>query len=95
MPEYLVYIKGSDGHFHSAVPLECANDVAMNLAEEVADGHDVDPRSGGAAKVGEDPVDGDDLSGAREGVPRQRMEQAKVFETKSFSSAEGASFERR
>jgi hypothetical protein len=27
MPEYLAYMVGSDGHFHSSVPLECANDT--------------------------------------------------------------------
>ena len=27
MPEYSVYIINSDGHFHSAVPLDCADDT--------------------------------------------------------------------
>jgi hypothetical protein len=43
MPEYRVYIIGSDGHFHSAVPLECAHDdEAMERAEQLVDGHDVE-----------------------------------------------------
>jgi hypothetical protein len=43
MPEYRVYIIGSDGHFHSAVPLECADDnEAMKRAERLADGQDVE-----------------------------------------------------
>jgi hypothetical protein len=43
MPEYLAYMVGSDGHFHSSVPLECANDTeAMKQAEQLADGHDVE-----------------------------------------------------
>jgi hypothetical protein len=43
MPEYRVYIIGSDGHFHSAVPLECADDdEAMERAEQLVDGHDVE-----------------------------------------------------
>jgi hypothetical protein len=27
MPEYRVYIIGPDGHFHSSVSLECADDT--------------------------------------------------------------------
>jgi hypothetical protein len=43
MTEYSVYIIGSDGLFYSAVPLECADDAeAMNQAERLADGHDVE-----------------------------------------------------
>jgi hypothetical protein len=43
MPEYRVYIIGSDGHFHSAVPLECADDIeATKQARKLADGHDVE-----------------------------------------------------
>jgi hypothetical protein len=43
MPEYSVYIIGSDGHFHDAVPIECADDSeAMEKAERLVDGHDVE-----------------------------------------------------
>jgi hypothetical protein len=43
MPEYRIYIIGSDGHFHSAVPLECDNDTeARRRAEELVDGHDIE-----------------------------------------------------
>jgi hypothetical protein len=43
MPEYRVYIVGSDGHFQKAVPLECANDdAAKQQAEQLVDGHDVE-----------------------------------------------------
>lgn len=43
MPEYRVYIIGSDGHFHDAVPLECADDFeAVEKAEQLVDGHDVE-----------------------------------------------------
>ena len=43
MPEYRVYIVGSDGHFHDSVPLECADDTeAMKHAEQLVDGHDVE-----------------------------------------------------
>jgi hypothetical protein len=43
MPEYRAYIVGSDGHFHSSVPLECADDdVAMKKAKQLVDGHDVE-----------------------------------------------------
>jgi hypothetical protein len=43
MPEYRVYVIGSDGHFHSAVPLECADDSeAAEKAKCLVDGHDVE-----------------------------------------------------
>jgi hypothetical protein len=43
MPDYRVYIIGSDGHFADAVPLECADDNdAMKQAEQLIDGHDVE-----------------------------------------------------
>jgi hypothetical protein len=43
MPEYRVYIVGSDGHFYNSVPLECADDTeAMKHAEQLVDGHDVE-----------------------------------------------------
>ncbi len=43
MPEYRVYVVGSDGHFFNAVPLECADDdEAMERAEQLVDGHDVE-----------------------------------------------------
>jgi hypothetical protein len=43
MPEYRVYLIGSDGHFYSAVPLECADDdEARERAEQLVDGHDVE-----------------------------------------------------
>jgi len=43
MPEYRVYIVDSDGHFHSSVPIECADDTeAMKQAEQLVDGHDVE-----------------------------------------------------
>lgn len=43
MPEYRAYIIGQDGHFHTAVPLECADDAeAMEQAEQLIDGHDVE-----------------------------------------------------
>jgi len=43
MPEYRVYVIGSDGHFFNSVPLECADDdEAMERAEQLVDGHDVE-----------------------------------------------------
>jgi hypothetical protein len=43
MPEYRVYIVGSDGHFFNSVELECADDdAAMEQAEQLVDGHDVE-----------------------------------------------------
>ena len=43
MPEYRVYIIGSDGHFQSAVPLDCADDFeAKEKAKRLVDGHDVE-----------------------------------------------------
>jgi hypothetical protein len=43
MPEYRVYIIGSDGHFFNSVPLECADDdEATEKAKQLLDGHDVE-----------------------------------------------------
>jgi hypothetical protein len=43
MPEYRVYVIGSDGHFFNSVPLECADDAeAIQRAEQLVDGHDVE-----------------------------------------------------
>jgi hypothetical protein len=43
MPEYRAYIIGSDGHFVSSVPLECADDaVATKQAERLVDGQDIE-----------------------------------------------------
>ena len=43
MPEYRVYVIGSDGHFQSSVALECADDnEAMEQTRQIVDGHDVE-----------------------------------------------------
>jgi hypothetical protein len=43
MPEYRVYIIGSDGHFFNAISLECTDDAgAMKQAEKLIHGHDVE-----------------------------------------------------
>ena len=43
MPEYRVYIRGSDGHFHSFVPLDCPGDeAAKQQAAQLIDGHDIE-----------------------------------------------------
>jgi len=43
MPEYRVYIVGSDCHFYDSVPLECDDDYeAMEKAKQLVDGHDVE-----------------------------------------------------
>jgi len=43
MPEYRVYVIGSDGHFRSSLELECADDdEAMGQAKMLVDGHDVE-----------------------------------------------------
>jgi hypothetical protein len=44
MPEYRVYIIGSDGHFfRSAVPLDCADDEeAIKRSKQLFGGHDVE-----------------------------------------------------
>ena len=43
MPEYRVYIVGSDGNFKSSVALNCADDQeAMEEAKQLVDGHDVE-----------------------------------------------------
>ena len=43
MPEYRAYILGSDGHFYTAVPLDCADDIeAMERAKQLLDGHDIE-----------------------------------------------------
>jgi len=41
MPEYRAYLVGSDDHIQNAVHLNCADDQAIILAKEFADGHDV------------------------------------------------------
>ena len=43
MPDYRVYMVGSDGHFVNVVPLECADDEeAKTKAEQLVDGHDIE-----------------------------------------------------
>lgn len=43
MPDYRVYVIGSDGHFRSSVALVCPDDeTAKNEARELIDGHDVE-----------------------------------------------------
>jgi hypothetical protein len=43
MPEYRVYIVGTDGHFFSSQILECADDSeATEQAKQLIDGHDVE-----------------------------------------------------
>jgi hypothetical protein len=43
MPEYRVYIVGSDGHFFNSVEIECADDAeATEKAQQLVDGHDVE-----------------------------------------------------
>ena len=43
MSEYRVYIIGSDGHFQSSIPLDCADDdEAIERARQLVDGHDVE-----------------------------------------------------
>jgi hypothetical protein len=43
MPEYRVYIIGSDGHFQGSVPLICPHDdAAMEQAKQLMDGHDIE-----------------------------------------------------
>ncbi len=43
MPDYRVYTIGDDGHFHSSVTLECADDAeAIQRAKQLMDGHDVE-----------------------------------------------------
>jgi hypothetical protein len=43
MPEYRVYIIGSDGHFHRSVHLDCVDDeAAKEQAKQHVDGHDVE-----------------------------------------------------
>jgi hypothetical protein len=43
MPEYRVYIVGSDGHFQESVSLQCVDDGhATEQAEQLVDGHDVE-----------------------------------------------------
>jgi len=41
MPEYRAYLVGSDDHIQNAVHLNCADDQAIILAKEFADGHHV------------------------------------------------------
>lgn len=43
MPEYRVYLVGSDGRFISSVSLECADDTeATEQAKQLVDAHDVE-----------------------------------------------------
>jgi hypothetical protein len=43
MPQYGVYIIGSDGEFQNSVPLECADDeVALKKAKQLVRGHHVE-----------------------------------------------------
>jgi hypothetical protein len=43
MPEYRVYAIGSDGHFHSSVPLDAPDDeTAKQQATQLIDGHDIE-----------------------------------------------------
>ena len=43
MPEYRVYIVGSDGHFQRSIPLICAgDDEAKVKAQQLVDGHDLE-----------------------------------------------------
>ena len=45
MPEYRVYIVGSDGHFLDAVELTCDDDeAAIKQAATLVDGHDIELR---------------------------------------------------
>ena len=43
MLDYRVYLIGSDGLFHNAVPLKCGDDdEAIEKARQLVDGHDVE-----------------------------------------------------
>ena len=43
MPDYRVYIIGSDGHFQRSVALECADDAeATEKAKQLVDGQDIE-----------------------------------------------------
>lgn len=43
MPEYRVYIIGSDGHFRDSIALECADDSeAKEQAKQLVEGYDVE-----------------------------------------------------
>jgi hypothetical protein len=43
MPDYRVYVVGSDGHFFDYIPLECADDAqAIEQARQLVDGHDIE-----------------------------------------------------
>jgi hypothetical protein len=43
MPEYRIYVVGSDGHFARVDTVECADDQeATQKALQAADGHDVE-----------------------------------------------------
>jgi hypothetical protein len=43
VPDYRAFIIGRDGHFHSSVALDCANDeAAIVAAKQLIDGHDVE-----------------------------------------------------
>jgi hypothetical protein len=42
MPEYRVYVVGTDGHFVNSHAIECSDDdAAMEQAKQLVDGHDV------------------------------------------------------
>jgi hypothetical protein len=43
MPQYCVYIIGSDGEFQNSVGLECADDeIAFKKAQQLVHGHHVE-----------------------------------------------------
>ena len=43
MPDYRAYVIDTDGHFYSALQLECADDPeAMEKTKQLVDGHDVE-----------------------------------------------------
>jgi hypothetical protein len=43
MPEYPVYVVGSDGRFFRSIHLECADDTeATEQARQLVDGHDIE-----------------------------------------------------
>jgi hypothetical protein len=43
MPDYRVYIIGTDGHFQKSVALDCeTDDAAVESAKQLVDGHDVE-----------------------------------------------------
>jgi hypothetical protein len=43
MTDYRVYVIGSDGHFVSAIQLDCPNDnAAIESAKQFINGHDIE-----------------------------------------------------